>query len=103
VSMGVARKKRPLKVTAAPKAAQQLGMRADWRRWKTWCASQEPARRVFPAAVDGVIRFGLACSPAVEVDERGVSQMVERPPAAEVWRGPRKRKHDVVRHAMPSA
>jgi integrase len=53
----------------------QLGLRADWRRWRVWCASQEPARSVFPAAVDDVIAFALACSPAMEIDERGVARL----------------------------
>lgn len=50
----------------------QLGLRADWRRWR---ATQEPARSVFRAAIDDVIAFALACSPVAEVDERGVAQM----------------------------
>jgi integrase len=62
----------------------QLGMRADWRRWKAWCASQEPARSVFPATVLDVISFAIACSPSMEVDERGVSQMAEGATAPEV-------------------
>jgi integrase len=56
----------------------QLGLRADWRRWRAWCASQEPARSLFPAAVDDVIAFALACSPSVEIDERGISRLEAR-------------------------
>jgi len=62
----------------------QLGLRADWRRWKAWCAAQKPEQPGLPAAVQDVIAFALACSPSTEVDERGVSRLSERARTAHV-------------------
>jgi integrase len=53
----------------------QLGLRADWRRWRVWCAAEDPVRPAFPAAVRDVIAFALACSPTMEIDERGVTRL----------------------------
>src|SRR5580692_2871106 len=55
----------------------QLGLRADRRRWKTLCATQDSMRSAFLATVDDLIAFALACSRTAEVDERGVAQMSE--------------------------
>jgi integrase len=62
----------------------QLALRADWRRWKTWCAAEEPVRPAFPATFQDVIAFALACSPTSEIDERGVSRLSERARTANV-------------------
>jgi integrase len=55
----------------------QLALRADWRRWRAWCAAQTPARTYLPAGVETVVEFIYACSPAMHVDARGVSQLSE--------------------------
>ena len=53
----------------------QLGLRADWRRWRAWCARQKSVRPVYPAEVADVIAFALACSPPLEIDNRGVARL----------------------------
>jgi integrase/recombinase XerD len=55
----------------------QLALRADWRRWRAWCANQTPARALLPALVADVVEFIYACSPPMQVDTRGVSQLSE--------------------------
>ena len=53
----------------------QLALRADWRRWRGWCAGQNPVCAIYPASVEDVIAFAQACSPPMEVDARGVTQL----------------------------
>jgi site-specific recombinase XerD len=54
-------------------ANTQLALRADWRRWRGWCAAQMPARQCFPASIDDVVTYTLVCSPATPTDGRGVT------------------------------
>lgn len=54
-------------------ANTQLALRADWRRWRSWCTAQTPPRVSLPAQVEDVIAFTLACSPLTQTDEGGVT------------------------------
>jgi site-specific recombinase XerD len=61
----------------------QLAFRADWRRWRIWSASHSPTD-LLPARVEDVVAFIYACSPAVQIDARGVSQLSDSEPSKTV-------------------
>jgi len=62
---------RVLRSIASKAANTRLAIRANYRVWKTWCTSQRPALRPYPATAAAVAAFLQANAPPIRVTRGG--------------------------------
>jgi len=62
---------RVLRSIASKAANTRLAIRANYKVWKSWCTSQKPAFRPYPAAAAAVAAFLQANAPPIRVTRGG--------------------------------
>ncbi len=62
---------RVIRSIASKAANTRLAIRANYKVWKTWCSTQSPGRRAYPADAADVAAFLQAQAPPIRVSKGG--------------------------------
>jgi integrase len=67
---------RVLRSIASKTLNTRLSIRANYRVWKAWCATQKPAAKPYPAKPEAVAQFLQDNGPPIRVSRRGDFELV---------------------------